>query len=624
MPTSSLFLSRVRGALPRFSFTNARSSSPVKSVGLLIAVGAFLPADASALDTTTRLVSPVQSWTEESLATYADHWIHVKFVEGSDVELVLPGSGAPLTEARFVDPGSRDLSQLNAALAAADLRSLRPTFDKDRATLRSWKSRGEAATGTVGPDLSLWFDVEVATSKSGLADLLNKLNADPNVEIAHPAPVVTTAALQFDDAPRNVAGSASANRGGTPDFTAQQAYLYDTPTGLDAPSAWAIPGGTGTDVKFVDVELGWAHDHEDFNFDNFFFEGGVPQGTDNHGTAVMGEVVGQHNDFGISGFAPDVAYGTVAILVSEWPNVAHRFQEAVDALDPGDVWLIELQMFPSGRDATPMEYLQVNYDVIWTSSWALDIVCIEAGANGSQDLDDPSWGGIFDRNQRDSGAILVGAGTPFGRVAESFTNYGSRCDASAWGSQIVTTGYGNLYNGGSAQTQYTSSFGGTSGASPMVTGSALALQGIHKEAKNSYLPPVTIRQILTDTGVPNLGSRYIGPRPDLAAAANAVLTAANVELGDFRLVLDMSVSPNPVRGDANIRFRLDEDGPVRVDVVDVRGRILTRLTDGVRQAGDHEVQWNGEGPKGPLPSGVYFIRVEGEEAETARRVSVLR
>ena len=83
-----------------------------------------------------------------------------------------------------------------------------------------------------------------------------------------------------------------------------------------------------------------------------------------------------------------------------------------------------------------MEWVQVNYDVIWTSSWALSIVCIEAGANGSQDLDAELWEGVFDRDVRDSGAILVAAGTPTGRTADSFTNYGSRMDLHARGAAI--------------------------------------------------------------------------------------------------------------------------------------------------------------------------------------------
>ena len=180
---------------------------------------------------------------------------------------------------------------------------------------------------------------------------------------------------------------------------------------------------------------------------------------------------------------------------------------------------------PETNEATPMEYVQVNYDVIWTGVFSRGVVCVEAGANGSQDLDAGIWNGIFDRTVRDSGAIMVGAGTPTGRVAEWFTNYGSRMDVHAWGSEIVTSGYGDLYNGGSLQTEYTSDFGGTSGVSPMIVGSSLCLQGIARANLFRVLEPLELRSILHDTGIDHLDpSREIGPRPDLSEAAEMVLS----------------------------------------------------------------------------------------------------
>ena len=44
--------------------------------------------------------------------------------------------------------------------------------------------------------------------------------------------------------------------------------------GLGA-SAWAQPGGRGAGTKFIDVELGWALNHEDFNPFNRFYTGAI-------------------------------------------------------------------------------------------------------------------------------------------------------------------------------------------------------------------------------------------------------------------------------------------------------------------------------------------------------------
>ena len=34
-----------------------------------------------------------------------------------------------------------------------------------------------------------------------------------------------------------------------------QDYLYDPPVGVDGPAAWALPGGSGTGMKFIDIEF---------------------------------------------------------------------------------------------------------------------------------------------------------------------------------------------------------------------------------------------------------------------------------------------------------------------------------------------------------------------------------
>jgi hypothetical protein len=483
----------------------------------LLVIAAFLlilSGPALALDTATRMVSPVRLWSEADLETFHDGWLYVKFVEGSNVQL---------RDGRFTDQGGVDIQAVNHLLETSSAVEVRPTFKGDRARFRRLKAAGEAKAGVSGPDLSLWFTVRVPGGKTALADALNALNADPAVEIAHPAPRVEPAAVGIGNTVENAATAP----GGTPDFADQQDYLYDTPLGLDAPAAWAVAGGKGAGMKFIDVELAWVEDHEDFTAANHFYLGGEPEDPayNDHGTAVLGEVVGAHNGYGIDGFAPDARFGMVAIDLGLYPDTAQYFQEAIDQLDAGDVWLIELQMYPPGRDATPMEYVQVNYDVIWTGVFSRGVVCVEAGANGSQDLDAGVWGGIFDRTQRDSGAIMVGAGTPTGRVAEWFTNYGSRMDVHAWGSEIYTTGYGDAYSGGSLQTEYTSSFGGTSGASPMIVGSSLCLQGIARANLLRVLEPLELRRVLNETGIPHLDpSQEIGPRPDLGEAAEMVLS----------------------------------------------------------------------------------------------------
>jgi len=570
----------------------------------IIAVFLLIPSFALSLDTDTRRVGPVMNWTEDNLSTFDAEWIHFKCVEGSNPEI----QGAMLLDA------GRDMNSLNGLLALAT--DLRRTFAGDRQELRARKARGEINAGVTGPDLSLWYDMRVAGGRAALARTLNELNALDIIEIAHPAPICEPAAIRGDVLPLP-----------TPDFTGQQDYLYSTPVGLDAPSAWANPGGRGNGMKFIDVEIGWVLDHEDFDASKHFYQGGAAMNPAyfDHGTAVVGEVVGMVNSYGVDGFASDAQWGVVAITENEWPNVPHYFQEAVDNLDAGDVWLIELQMYPSGFSATPMEWLQVNYDVIWTGCWADGVVCVEAGANGTQDLDSPAWGGVFDRNIRDSGAIMVGAGTPTGRVAEWFTNWGSRMDAHAWGSSIVTTGYGDLYSGGSLQTEYTSSFGGTSGASPMVTGAALCLQGIAKTYYGSPLTPLALRTLLNSTGIDHLDpSKEIGPRPDLGAAVASLLSGTPAQDLPSAEGLRIIGARSPFSGSTEIRFQQPHSGEVLLSIYDTQGRRLREIRSS-HASGVRGIEWDGNDASGRgMSSGVYLYLLESAGEAAAGRVVKLR
>ena len=59
---------------------------------------------------------------------------------------------------------------------------------------------------------------------------------------------------------------------------ANQLYLDPAPGGVDARYAWTWPGGGGAGVSIIDCEWGWRFDHEDLTAD----QGGVVVGTGEH------------------------------------------------------------------------------------------------------------------------------------------------------------------------------------------------------------------------------------------------------------------------------------------------------------------------------------------------------
>jgi subtilisin family serine protease len=230
------------------------------------------------------------------------------------------------------------------------------------------------------------------------------------------------------------------------------------------------------------VEYSWVLDHEDLELDpaNIDTQATLsdPFNDTDHGTAVLGELGGGTNSYGVAGIVPATTMLVApANTVEHGYNPARAITLAAGVLNPGDAILIEQQFgVCGGTHFGPLEWLQSVFDAV-AAATALGVVVVEAAGNGNVNLDDPACNNLFDRNVRDSGAIIVGAGDSGTRARLSFSSYGSRVDLQGWGNNVTTTGYGDLFNPGDERQEYTSVFSGTSSASPIVTGAALAIQG---------------------------------------------------------------------------------------------------------------------------------------------------
>jgi endonuclease I len=73
-----------------------------------------------------------------------------------------------------------------------------------------------------------------------------------------------------------------------------------------------------------------------------------------------------------------------------------------------------------------------------------------------------------------------------------------------------------------------------------------------------------------------------------------------------------SIFPNPFNPNTTIDFSLTRSGPVRVEIYAIDGKLVRTLLSDDRQAGSHQVRWDGTGNTGSrVPSGAYFCRVLG-------------
>jgi len=361
-------------------------------------------------------------------------------------------------------------------------------------------------------DLNNYYRIDV-TNIIEAEDLINRLNKLDIVEVAYAMPIPEVA----DDIPPP-----------TPDFTVYQNYRFEAPGGIDAEFAYTLPGGDGTGIKIIDIEGGWNLTHEDISKAAGAHLGGTNDQSSywmNHGTAVIGELVADSNEYGMTG----ICYGADIGMVSYTPiTTAGAILLATDNLEPGDLILIELQSTgPNDGAYVCMEYFQDVFDAM-LYAWAKGITIIEAAGNGYQNYDDPVYQSYFDTTYRNSHAIMVGAGQPpcsDDRVKHGYSNYGQRVNLQGYGSNVYTTGYGSLFSGnGDVNQHYTATFNGTSSASPIVTGAVACLQGYYKEATGQIMTSDVIRDLLVSTGSPQLGdtSLHIGPRPDLYSAITSL------------------------------------------------------------------------------------------------------
>ena len=76
-------------------------------------------------------------------------------------------------------------------------------------------------------------------------------------------------------------------------------------------------------------------------------------------------------------------------------------------------------------------------------------------------------------------------------------------------------------------------------------------------------------------------------------------------------VVALSAWPNPFNPSVQLAMDVPVAGSARLDIFDVRGRLVVQLFDGFLPEGRREIEWNGRDAVGrTVSSGVYFARLE--------------
>lgn len=83
--------------------------------------------------------------------------------------------------------------------------------------------------------------------------------------------------------------------------------------------------------------------------------------------------------------------------------------------------------------------------------------------------------------------------------------------------------------------------------------------------------------------------------------------------------------PNPFNPATTLRFTLTREASVALEIFDLSGRRLRSLASGLHPAGPHALVWDGRDAQDrALPSGVYLVRLRGEDFVDSQRVVLIK
>lgn len=443
-------------------------------------------------------------------------------------------SGIGFSAAGFEGPAaaSKSIAGLTKILEGVGVRSVSSHFDMPERRVRE---RVELAPASMPKKVSADFAQSgfvrlVPKRKRDVSELAKRLNRSASVWKAFAAPTPVPAG--------EPTGTSSESRC----FEVCQGYLASAPDGIAAIDAWTKFGARGKSIWVCDIEGDWNFTHEDLP--KVTHLGGDLQGDGwkDHGTAVLGEIVGKPGRSGVVGISHAARpYVHSAVINGLW-NTAGAIMAATKKLRAGDVILIELQGTGPNGKYVAMQYWDDVFSAIRVAT-AKGITVVEAAGNGNEDFELP----IFNNTglQKDSGAVIVGAGVPptnvFGNYGSDwgfgdyeaigtprsriwFSNHGKIVNVQGWGWHVSTCGYGDAQGGKDENRWYTHRFSGTSSASPIVTGAVACLQGHARVNNGSPLSPAKVRSILMKSGTLQAAgpgvplSQRIGPLPNLTKA----------------------------------------------------------------------------------------------------------
>ena len=203
-----------------------------------------------------------------------------------------PDSKVRLRDGALVDLATNALAGVDGVLQKLEWFEWYRICDVPEERLDEIQARGEANTGKPVYNLNNIYRLRIPMGLDVWA-ISEELEALPGIMLARPVPKPVPLPTP-------------------PNYVPSQGYLRpasSTPVGIDADYAWTQPGGNGAGVTVYDLEYSWNYNHADITKapgsqinPNPISD---PFSDNNHGTAVIGELVSDNNGWGTTG----ICYG---------------------------------------------------------------------------------------------------------------------------------------------------------------------------------------------------------------------------------------------------------------------------------------------------------------------------
>ena len=315
----------------------------------------------------------------------------------------------------------------------------------------------------------------------------------------------------------------------------QQFQMHNTGQTLDgvtgandadcnALEAWGISlGSATTTVAVIDDGM---EDHEDFNNaqgQSRYTAGFSPANNgngdaisgSNHGVACAGSITASHNNIGVRGVAPLANIISVNIFVG-----GESTQDIADGITWAKNQGADVMSNSWGYTSCTANFSNINNAMADANSngrGGLGSVIIFASGNG--------YKSCVDYPANNPNVIAVGAFANTG-VRSSYSNYGPALDIMAPSNNVGGPGAGvrttdRMGSPGYGSGNYTSGFGGTSSACPVVAGVATLLLGYDATLTSAQVKNILYSTAI-DMGAPGNDNEYANGRVNAFAALQAV------------------------------------------------------------------------------------------------------